>query len=268
MAAPPIPIDAGESADRRVIPFPAEAAQRPDPRERLLIVLPCLNEGPRIGGLLDDLARLHPEADLVVVDDGSEDDTAEQARRRGVAVLALPYNLGYGAALQAGYKYALEKDYSLVVQMDGDGQHPPEEVARLLRAHRRGGLDVVIGSRFLGRPCYPVPRARRLGIRLFAALTSWMVGRRVTDPTSGFQVLHREVLRLYRRDFYPYDYPDADILVRLHRSGFRFGEVGVEMRAGVPGKSMHRGLRPIWYGYKLLLSTFLSWISAGEARRR
>ncbi len=257
-----------ESGTARILRFPSEPVPDGVSEDRLLILLPCLNEGPRLGALLEELATRHPEADLLVVDDGSDDDTEAVARRQGAIVLRLPHNLGYGAALQAGYKYAWEKGYFRVVQMDGDGQHPPAEVATLLREAALQDADVIIGSRFLGRPCYPIPPLRRLGISLFSGLTTLLVGRRVTDPTSGFQVLNRRVLRFYGQDFYPYDYPDSDMLVRLHRGGYRFLEVGVEMREGAAGKSMHQGLAPLWYGYKLLLSTVLSWLTRGESGPR
>ena len=231
------------------------------------MVLPCLNEGPRIAGIVARLRELHPDLDVLVVDDGSEDDTADQAARAGAAVVRLPFNLGYGAALQTGYKYALERRYDRVVQMDGDGQHPPEEVAALLAALDTSTIDLAVGSRFLGRPCYRIPTARLAGIRFFSSIVSRLARRRITDPTSGFQAMNRNLVAFYEQDFYPYDYPDADMLLRVRYAGFRFEEVPVEMRAGPPGKSMHRGMRPIYYVYKLLLSLALTWLSGTDKRR-
>ena len=159
----------------------------------------------------------------------------------------------------------LQRGYERLVQMDGDGQHPPEEIAALLAGIGLEDTDLVLGSRFLGRAEYQIPWARRLGIRFFGALTGALIQRRVTDPTSGFQAMSRSVLLFYQQDFYPYDYPDADILLRLHYAGLRFEEVPVVMRAGPPGRSMHRGLRPLYYIYKLMLSIGLTWWS--EKRR-
>jgi len=228
------------------------------------VLIPCLDEGPRIGSLVRRIRELHPTVTVLVVDDGSTDDTAEQAAAAGAEVLQLPYNLGYGAALQTGYKYALEQGYQRLVQMDGDGQHPPEEISALLRHLDDPETDLVVGSRFLGRAAYRIPWLRRVGIGLFSRLTSWLVARRVTDPTSGLQAMNREVLAFYQQDFYPWDYPDADMLLRVHYAGLRFREVGVTMLGGPPGKSMHRGLRPIYYVYKLLLSLALTAVSGRQ----
>jgi len=235
---------------------------------RILVLIPCLDEGPRIRGLVAELGRLHPEADVLIVDDGSSDDTVQRARDGGASVLRLPYHLGYGAALQTGYRYALDGGYDVVVQMDGDGQHPAHEVATLLAALQSEGCDLVIGSRFLGKKSYPIPRLRLLGIGMFSRLVSLLASRRITDPTSGFQALNRETMSFYQQDFYPYDYPDADMLLRVHYQGLSFREVAVEMLAGPPGKSMHSGLRPLYYVYKLLLSLGLTWLSGSLPRRQ
>jgi hypothetical protein len=148
-----------------------------------------------------------------------------------------------------------------VVQLDGDGQHPPSEIDRLLQQMTDEDLDLVVGSRFLGRGHYRMSPLRWLGSRCFSVITSAMLGRPVSDPTSGFQVLNTRTLQFYRQDFYPYDYPDADILIRAGYHGLRFAEVPVLMLPGLPGKSMHRGLRPLYYVYKLLLSILLTWIT-------
>ncbi len=261
MAVPPHPTTA-----RRDLAEPARAHLRLVERPRsTLILLPCLDEAPRIGGIVRQLRELHPGVDVLVVDDGSTDDTAQVAREAGAQVVRLPFNLGYGAALQTGYKYALEQGYQRLVQMDGDGQHPPEEVGRLLSALDEPDTDLVVGSRFLGTVGYRIPRARLVGIRLFGRLTSWLIGRPVTDPTSGLQAMNRRMLAFYQQDFYPWDYPDADMLLRVHYAGFSFSEVPVTMLGGPPGKSMHRGMRPLYYVYKLLLSLGLAWLS-GPAR--
>jgi len=249
-----------------VDPLAAESPLSPvipiaDPAADLLILIPAMDEEGRIGPLVSELRRRYAAAAVVVVNDGSEDGTAGEAREAGAEVLEHPFHMGYGAALQTGYKYALERGVGRVLQMDGDGQHPPEEIDALLARMDRGDVDLVLGSRFLGRGDYRMQPLRRIGSWLFSRITSGIVGRRVTDPTSGFQVLNRRTMRFYRRDFYPYDYPDADILIRADYHGLRFDEVGVAMLPGVPGKSMHRGLRPLYYVYKLLLSILLTFIT-------
>ena len=256
----------------RPIARPAESGgQRPSLRvvagtaPRTLVLIPCLNEGPRIAGLVGQLHALYPNFDVLVVDDGSTDDTAAAAEEAGADVIRLPLHLGYGAALQTGYRYALEQGYEQLVQMDGDGQHPPEELDGLVARLSQGDADLVIGSRFLGRADYRIPVLRKVGIGLFSKLTGWLVGREVTDPTSGLQAMNTAVMRFYEQDFYPYDYPDADMLLRVHYAGLRCVETPVVMRGGPPGKSMHTGMRPLYYVYKLLLSLGLTWLSGGSA---
>ncbi len=234
--------------------------------QRTLVLIPCLDEAPRIGDIVRRVTDLHPGLDVLVVDDGSTDDTAGVAQAAGAAVVRLPFNLGYGAALQTGYKYALEQGYERLVQMDGDGQHPPEQIGPLLAALEGEGVDLALGSRFLGRAEYRIPALRRVGIGFFGRITSALVGQAVTDPTSGLQAMNRSVLAFYQQDFYPWDYPDADMLLRVHYAGLRFAEVPVVMLGGPPGKSMHRGMRPLYYVYKLLLSLALTWLS-GSGRR-
>ena len=251
---PPPPCTARETLP--VVPL----RERSEPIPRTLVLMPCLDEGPRARALVTRILALHPGVDVLVIDDGSTDDTAAQARLGGGRVVSLPFNLGYGAALQTGYRVALDEGYERVVQMDGDGQHPPSEIAGLLARLSDGDVDLVVGSRFLGQAEYRIPLLRRVGIRLFARLTGALTHRTVTDPTSGFQAMNREVLRFYLRDFYPYDYPDADMLLRVHYAGLRFVEAPVRMLGGPPGRSMHRGLRPVYYVYKLLLSMALAWV--------
>lgn len=248
------------SPSATVIPLrPAEAQRR-----STLVIIPCLDEGPRIRTLVQDVLASSPDLDVLIIDDGSTDDTATEAEAAGAAVVRLPFNLGYGAALQTGYKYALEAGYDRVVQMDGDGQHPVSELAPLLERLDSGDVDLVVGSRFLGRADYRIPIARLLGIQLFSRLTSALARRRITDPTSGLQAMNRKVLAFYQQDFYPYDYPDGDMLLRVQYAGLRFEEVPVVMVGGPPGKSMHSGLRPIYYVYKLLLSLGLTWLSGPD----
>jgi glycosyltransferase involved in cell wall biosynthesis len=262
MVAPPDPTSARHDESGPARPSHLRLVE---PAPSTLILVPCLDEAPRIGRIVGRLLALHRAADVLVVDDGSTDDTSRIAREAGAQVVRLPFNLGYGAALQTGYKYALERGYERLVQLDGDGQHPPEEVSRLLTELEVPGTDLVVGSRFLGHVGYRIPRARLAGIRLFSRLTSWLLHSPVTDPTSGLQAMNRRMLAFYQQDFYPWDYPDADMLLRVHYAGFTFREVPVTMLGGPPGKSMHRGMRPAYYVYKLLLSLALTWLS-GPAR--
>jgi len=222
-----------------------------DPRRVLLI--PAYNEAPRLAGVLDRARAAAPDFEIVVVDDGSSDGTARVACGAGARVLRHPGNLGYGAALQTGYKLALREGAGLLVQMDADGQHDPADVCALAAPVLRGELDVVIGSRFLGRGDYQMGALRDAGRRLFRQLAR-RLGLDVTDPTSGFQALSPRAVSLYARDFFPSDFPDVDVLVAAHRSGLRIGELPVKMGPGLRASSLHGGIAPLYYVYKMLLS--------------
>lgn len=224
----------------------------------LLVVIPAYNEEQNVAAVIDDVQRTLPGVDILVVDDGSADETADRAASAGAHVLRLPLNSGYGAALQAGYKYATRARYGVVAQMDADGQHSASFLPRLLEELESTGADVIIGSRFLDRDGHYTPSmARKLGMGIFGRLASMLMRQHVSDPTSGYQVLRISVARFFCTDVYPADYPDADILVLLHRSGFRVREVGVQMKMP-SGKSMHSGHRSLYYVYKMALSMFVT----------
>jgi glycosyltransferase involved in cell wall biosynthesis len=218
-----------------------------------VLIIPAFNEADRIGAVLEHVATADVGCDVVVVDDGSSDETGAVARRHGARVLRHPFNLGYGAALQTGYKWALEQDADLVVQMDADGQHDPEAIRALVAAVREDRFDLVVGSRFLEVSGYRMGIARTLGRRLFSGLAK-LAGLDVSDPTSGFQALNRRVLEVYAGDFFPHDYPDVDVLVAAFRSGLRVGEIPVRMSEGTRASTMHGGLKSFYYVYKMTLS--------------
>lgn len=172
--------------------------------------------------------------------------------------MRLPFNMGYGVALQTGYKYALREGYDCVVQLDGDGQHEPADIPALLEVIRRGEADVALGSRFLGGTTYRTPINRWIGMRLFGLLAFTLTDVRFSDVTSGFQALSHDVLRFFTTERYPADYPDVDVLIMLKRAGFRIEEVPVRMYPKTAGRSMHSGLRPFYYIFKMLLSVLLT----------
>ncbi|MBI3767376.1 MAG: glycosyltransferase family 2 protein [Deltaproteobacteria bacterium] len=231
----------------------------PGDATRALVVIPALNEGSRIARVIDGLRRAAADLDVLVVDDGSSDDTATRARAAGARVVSHPFNLGYGAALQTGYKHALRAHYAHLVQMDGDGQHDPADVPRLVAPLRAGAADVVIGSRFMVASGYHMGAARAVGRTFFQRLLVACGGPRVTDPTSGFQALARAAFTFCCADFYPSDFPDVDVLLLLHRRGLRIVEVPVTMAPNPPGHvPMHAGVRAVYYPYKMLLSTLRS----------
>ncbi len=227
--------------------------------DRVLIVMPAFNEEENIGGVIADVRRAVPFADVLVVNDGSSDATETMARRAGVKVISLPFNLGYGSALQTGFKYALGQGYEYVVQVDADGQHEPRCIADLIDEARKEKADVILGSRFLGPSNFRPVFLRKLGILLFRVIVSVAVRRRISDPTSGFQALNKKVLKLYATEVYPVDFPDADVLIMLHRTGFKVREIPVVMYPdNGTCKSMHSGLKPLYYVFKMLLSIMVT----------
>ena len=226
-------------------------------KNNLAIIIPAYNEAGRIATSIAGI-RKFSNADIVIVNDGSDDDTAGEAKAAGARVIELPFNLGYGAALQTGFKYALDKGYEFAVQMDADGQHDPLSMEALISPVLRDEIDVVIGSRFLDKGNYKAPFVRRMGMYFFGIITSVVTGRRITDPTSGFQALNKKVMEFYASDAYPADYPDADVIIMLHRQGFRFKEVPVIMHNAAK-RSMHGGiLKPLYYIFKMMLSIFVT----------
>jgi glycosyltransferase involved in cell wall biosynthesis len=236
--------------------------------ERVLILIPAFNEETNIGRTIAAVRRVMPDGDILVVDDGSRDATATVARDAGATVLSHHFNMGYGVTIQTGYKYAHDKGYDYLVQLDGDGQHDPSSIPALLAPVRSGATDFALGSRFLGAESYRPPLMRRVGIALFRRLVTVIIGRTITDPTSGYQAFNRDVIRFFTGDLFPCDYPDADMLVLLNLVGFRIVELPVRMYANPEGKSMHSGMKPLYYVFKMCLSILVTLLRQRQPYRR
>ncbi len=227
-------------------------------RKRCLVIIPAYNEEKKIARIVQDVLSISIVDEVAVIDDCSTDKTCEKARAAGATVIRLIANLGYGAALQTGYRYSAMMDYDVTVQMDGDGQHDPGCIEGLVETLIREKQDVVIGSRFLGSgKKYRAPLLRRVGMRFFQFLIYLIIKRIVTDPTSGYRALGKKVVQFYSEaNVYPHDYPDADIILLLHNLGYRFCEVPVIMYENDGRQSMHSGIRPLYYVVKMILSMF------------
>ena len=225
---------------------------------RLIAVVPAWNEADAIGPVVDEIRSAVPEADVVVVDDASTDDTAEIAEARGAVVLRLPFNVGIGGAVQTGFRYALDEDYERAVRLDGDGQHAASEIPKIFAPLEAGEADLVIGSRFVdGTGGYEPPLARRLGIRVFARLVSLLGRQRVTDTTSGFIALDRAGIELFASQ-YPHDYPEVEATLVALRSGLRLSQVQVEMRERAAGTSSITFVRSLYYIVKVTLALLVA----------
>jgi glycosyltransferase involved in cell wall biosynthesis len=236
--------------------------------EKVLVLIPAFNESARIAEVVKSVHGVVPDYDILVVNDGSRDDTAAAAEAAGATVVSHPFNMGYGVAIQTGYKYAYAKRYDFLVQIDGDGQHDPAYIPCLLGPVIAGKTDFAIGSRFLEVESYEPSLARRAGMAFFRKMVSWITGLWITDSTSGYQAFNREVIRFFTTEVFPCDYPDADILITLHLEGFRIMELPVRMYSNVAGKSMHSGLKPFYYVFKMLLSIFVTLMRNRKLLRR
>jgi glycosyltransferase involved in cell wall biosynthesis len=230
---------------------------------RKLAIVPALNEAGMVGRVVRDIKREASGFDVLVVDDGSTDDTVAEAEAQGATVLRHPFNLGIGGAVQSGYKYALAHGYDVAVQVDGDGQHKTEYLDDMVRElNTEGAADMVTGSRFLEDPGYKVPIGRRAGNMIFAVVLSGIVRQRITDPTSGFRMANRRGIELFARD-YPHDYPEVEAILMCHHHRLRIHEVPVRMNARGFGRSSIDYPRSAFYMAKVLLAIFV-----GVIRRR
>jgi glycosyltransferase involved in cell wall biosynthesis len=218
---------------------------------RTLALIPAYNEASRIAPVIEALRTLR--MDVVVVDDGSSDDTAGVARTHGAKVLVHAANAGTGAAEQTGFLFALEHGYDAVVRLDGDGQHDPSAVASLLGELAAGRADLVVGSRFLIGTTYRSTWPRRIGIRVLGIVITLLIGSLITDPTSGFRALNRRAMQVLARR-QPEDYPEPESLIAAYRAGCRVLEVPVRMYPRETGRSSIGLLGSIYYMLKVTLA--------------
>lgn len=225
-------------------------------QEKILVIIPAFNEKGVIASVVAEVKAALPEADVLVVDDGSRDDTARAARAASAEVIRLPLNLGIGGAVQTGYLYAQEQGYEVVARVDGDGQHDPAYLSRMIHRLKEGPYDLVVGSRFLDEPGYRSTRWRRMGIFVFSRFLRYLVGLKVTDPTSGFTAANRRVIRCLAANC-PMDYPEVESLVLLKKKGCRIGEIPVGMRERTEGISSIGRVRALYYMIKVLLAIFV-----------
>ncbi|RMD93250.1 MAG: glycosyltransferase family 2 protein [Calditrichaeota bacterium] len=219
-----------------------------------IIIIPAYNEEQNISSLIPEIKQYAPDLDIVVINDHSSDRTSQIARKLGVMVIDLPCNLGYGGAVQTGFKYAVKSGYDYCIQLDGDGQHDPKSIEDLRKEIENNGADVILGSRFLGSALYKIPALRKIGMALFGKIIKLSTGMQITDPTSGYQALSQKAMRFFANDNYPIDYPDADTLIILNYAGFKIKEIPVIMRQRNFGESMHNNLKAVYYLIKMFLS--------------
>ncbi|MBF0509079.1 MAG: glycosyltransferase family 2 protein [Deltaproteobacteria bacterium] len=223
---------------------------------RTLIIIPAYNEGQSIAPVIDNIRRDFPQGDILVINDGSVDNTSEVAHQKAAFVLDLPYNSGIGAAVQTGFLFAFRNGYDVAIQVDGDGQHPAGEIHKLTEALDQG-WDVAIGSRFVHKTGYQSTFFRRLGNRIFSGLIYLVCGQRIHDTTSGFRAVNRQVISLFAQT-YPGDYPEVEALVFLDKYGFKIKEIPVEMKARQGGRSSISFFDSAYYMIKVTLAVLIT----------
>ena len=225
---------------------------------RKLVIVPAYNEAQSIGALIDELAQRLADYDLLIINDGSTDDTAQHVPDTA-RVVSLPFNLGIGAAMQAGYRYAAIHGYDMAVQVDGDGQHPPDQVQSLVEHLGSSEADLVIGSRFLEPGQYDQSAMRAGGTYVLRTVLGLLTGKRFTDCTSGFRAANRRVIHAFAQ-WYPDDYPEPEVILLLHRAGYRIEEVPVRMNQRATGKTSIPHLHGLFYVIKVCFALLLDLI--------
>ena len=233
---------------------------------KLLILIPAYNEEGAVGSVIEEIHGVLPGVAVLVVDDCSTDGTVGRARQAGAQVLSLPYHLGLGGCVQAGYRLAFELGYDYVIRVDGDGQHDPRDIPRILSALEQEKCEMVIGSRFLDGNSEHTSAARGAAIVFFRAVLRPILGRAVSDPTSGFVGTNRVALELFSRTF-PLEYPEIEALVVLQRRRFRFLEVPCHMRPRKAGRSTITAVKSFYYMAHVLLGVFVN-VLKFEGRRK
>jgi len=224
--------------------------------KKTLVIIPAFNEEGSIEKVIEGIRTNLPQATILVVNDGSEDLTSDIAKNNEALVLDLPFNLGIGGAMQAGYKYAYEKGYDIAIQVDADGQHNPREILKLLHALEKNNVDMAMGSRFIGDSEYKGSTMRKIGISVLSRVISVIVGQKITDPTCGFRGANRKAIQLFASN-YPQDYPEPEVVVLVHQCHLKMVEVPVGMNERYAGESSITKFRSVYYMVKVLLAIFV-----------
>ena len=221
---------------------------------KICVIIPALNESQNIGFVVEEVKKALPLSTVLVIDDGSDDNTSVIAKEFGALVIRLGSNLGIGAAVQTGFKYAQANNFDIAVQLDADGQHDPFYIKELVKPILEKKADVAIGSRFIENNGYRSTFSRRIGIKWFSTLTKLLMKKKILDCTSGFRAYNQRAIH-FLYDRYPDDYPEPESLFMLDKNGFGISEVPVVMRERKGGISSINSLKSIYYIIKVTLAS-------------
>jgi glycosyltransferase involved in cell wall biosynthesis len=227
--------------------------------KKVLIIVPAYNEEKNITKVILSLKQESTQFECLVVNDGSKDNTQQEAESSGLAtVIQLPANLGIGGAVQTGFKYALYQNFDYAIQFDGDGQHIAAEIPKLLAPLKEGLADVCIGSRFIEKTQgFQSTFMRRFGIKIFEILNGILIRQKIADSTSGFRAYNKDAIA-FLADNYPTDYPEPETIILLGKNGFKIAEVSTEMLERQGGESSISGLKSAYYMIKVILAMLIT----------
>lgn len=236
-------------------------------KDKILFVIPAYNESANIGQVLKEIKKDVDYADILVIDDCSNDNTKEIVESNGVRCITNVFNMKYAMAVQTGIKYAFENNYDYVIQFDADGQHIAKEAEKLYHHAKKNNCDIVIGSRYLKDMGYRCPFFRRVGTKIFESLIRIFCNKKIADPLSGFQCLNKNVIKRYAKmGNYP-EFPDANLIIEMLFYGYKIEEVSVKMRPRESGESMHGGIvKPIKYMINMFYTIFFILITCSRKR--
>ncbi len=224
-----------------------------------MVIIPCYNEEENIVRVVERLKSTNPEVDYVVVNDCSTDKSEAVCKENNLNYLSFPFNLGIGGAVQCGYRYAVEHDYDVAVQMDGDGQHNPEYLITVIEPLESGRIDMSIGSRFITKEGFQSSKLRRLGIFIISTVIMILTRKRVRDVTSGFRATGRRLTEFYAKD-YAQDFPEPEAILSALKHGYVIQEVPVVMEERFAGLSSINAIKAPYYMLKVVLSLVVEWL--------
>ena len=230
---------------------------------KIALLIPCYNEENCVERMISDIVQELPEAFLVIVNDGSSDNTAEIVRAASmkndhIILLDLPVNLGIGGAVQAAFRYAARNNFDYAVKVDGDGQHPADQIRKLIEALDANNADMVIGSRFLEKEGFQSTLCRRMGIAFFRLVNSLLTGQTITDNTSGFRAYNRRALTFAEDNYPAFDYPEPEEVILMSKNGFKILEVPVIMACRQGGKSSISPVKAVYYMLKVFFAVLMA----------